>query len=356
VLYSHYGYRSGINERMRQNLIDIARIAENMAGLKKGDTVCDIGCNDGTFLEAISSKGVDRLGIDPAANVAGLARAKGLEVICDFFSKPVYEKARPGVKAKVIATIAMFYDLDDPSAFVRDIANILSGDGVWAMELAYLPSMLKNNSFDTICHEHLAYYGLRQLEWLFEKENLNIHRVEINDINGGSIRMFIRKRSAGPVPAETLRILSDIREKERLLRLDTGEPYSAFYQSVLAIRKELKHLLEDILAQGKRIYAYGASTKGNIILQFCGISNRLITKAADRNPDKWSCRTPATDIEIISEQQARDEKPDYFLVLPWSFIGVFKEREAAFLNGGGKFILPLPTVRVIGRNGEVSHD
>lgn len=352
VLYRHYGYRSGINERMRQNLIDIAQVAQQMAGLRAGDTVCDIGCNDGTLLEALSTAGVDKLGIDPAENVVGFARDKGLDVICNFFSRHVYEKARPGIKARIIATIAMFYDLDDPGGFVRDIASILANDGVWVMEIAYLPFMLKNNSFDTICHEHLEYYSLRQLEWLLDRQQLNIHRVEFNDINGGSIRLFIRKQAAGPVPEKTIQTLARIRQAETSLGLDTGAPYDAFYASVLTIRHDLKQLLENIRIQGKTVYAYGASTKGNTILQFCDIDNRLVGKAADRNPDKWSSRTPATHIEIISEQQARDENPDYFLVLPWSFAGAFKKREAAFLENGGKFILPLPTVRVVGKNGD----
>ncbi|MEW6076922.1 MAG: class I SAM-dependent methyltransferase [Thermodesulfobacteriota bacterium] len=357
VLYSHYGYRSGINELMRQNLIEIARIAEDMVGLRPGDTVCDIGCNDGTFLDALSTKGVDKIGIDPAANVVRLARDKGLEVVCDFFSKEVYEKARPGIKPKIIATIAMFYDLDDPVSFVRDIASILADDGVWAMEMSYLPFMLKNTAFDAICHEHRAYYSLRQLEWLFAREQLNIHRIEFNDINGGSLRLFIRKQTAGgDVALETVQALIRIREEERSLALDTSAPYHSFYEAALAVRHELQYLLQGIRSRGETIYAYGASTKGNIILQFCGINNRLVSKAADRNPDKWSCRTPATGIEIISEQQAREEKPDFFLVLPWSFITAFKAREAVFLKRGGRFILPLPKVRIIGANGEVEYD
>ncbi len=351
VLYRHYGYRSGVNEIMRRNLTDIAQTAEQMVSLRAGDTVCDIGCNDGTFLEALSTKGVDKLGIDPAENVIRFARNKGIDVVCDFFSRPVYEKARPGVKAKIMASIAMFYDLDDPGGFVRDIAAVLADDGVWVMEMAYFPFMLKNNSFDAICHEHLEYYCLRQLEWLLDRYHLNIHRVKFNNINGGSIRLFIRKAAAGPVPEVTLRALKQIRKKEASLRLDTHLPYEAFYQSALAIRQDLKCLLDNIREKGKTVYAYGASTKGNTILQFCDIDNRLVRKAADRNPDKWSSRTPATHIEIISEQQAREEKPDYFLVLPWSFISVFKKREAAFLQQGGKFILPLPTVRILGKNG-----
>ena len=352
VLYRHYGYRSGINERMRRNLVDIARAAEEMACLRPGDTVCDIGCNDGTFLDALATPGVDRLGIDPAENVIESAREKGLDVICDFFSRPVYENARPGIKARIVATIAMFYDLDDPVRFVGDVAGVLADDGVWVMEMAYFPFMLKNHSFDNICHEHLAYYCLRQLEWLLMQQDLYIHGIAFNDINGGSIRLFIRRPAAGPVPDKTRETLSRIRREERLLGLDSSTPYTAFYESALAIRKNLNRLLHDIRDQGKTVYAYGASTKGNIILQFCDINNRLVRKAADRNPDKWSFRTPATGIEIISEQQARDEKPDYFLVLPWSFVDVFKERESDFLKNGGKFILPLPDVRLIGENGD----
>jgi SAM-dependent methyltransferase len=353
VLYQHYGYRSGINELMRRNLADIAQKAERMVPLRPGDTVCDVGCNDGTLLASLSTKGVDRLGVDPAENVVRLARDKGFDVICGFFSKQVFEKVRPGIKCRIIFTIAMFYDLEDPGNFVRDIDSILADDGVWVMELAYLPFMLKNNSFDTICHEHLGYYCLRQLEWLLDQQRLKIHRLEFNDINGGSIRLFIRKHAAGTAPAETFRLLERTRLKESSLGLETSAPYNAFHESALTIRRDLKRLLQEIRTQGETVYAYGASTKGNTILQFCDINNQLISKTADRNPDKWSSRTPATHIEIISEQQARDENPDYFLVLPWSFFSAFKEREAAFLNNGGKFILPLPSVRVIGRDDEV---
>lgn len=352
LLYRHYGYRSGINEQMRQNLLDIARAAEEMASLRENDTVCDIGCNDGTLLASLATPGIDRLGIDPAENVVQLAKSKGLDVIRNFFSKSVYEAARTGIKARIVSTVAMFYDLDDPVGFVRDVSDILADDGVWVMELAYLPLMLKHTSFDSICHEHLGYYCLRQLEWLLDHHQLTIHRVSFNDINGGSIRLFIRKKSAGPVPQATETQLAKIRQQEKSLGLDSPTPYNAFYQAVLSVRHDLRCLLNDLHERGKTVYVYGASTKGNTLLQFCDIDNRLIKKAADRNPDKWASRTPATNIEIISEQQAREERPDYFLVLPWSFWKIFKKREAAFLERGGKFILPLPTIQVVGANGK----
>ncbi len=351
LLYNHYGYRSGINERMQQNLREIARETAEMAGLQPGDTVCDIGCNDGTLLESFPVAGIDRLGIDPAENVIAFARQKGLEVVGDFFSRLVYEAARPGVKAKIIATIAMFYDLEEPGGFVRDVSSVLADDGVWVMELAYLPFMLQNVSFDSICHEHLAYYCLRQLEWLLGKYGLQIHRLAFNDINGGSMRLFIRRKAAGDIPADARKTIAAVRESERALGLGTDEPYRRFYESALAVRRDLEALLKAIHDRGEKVYVYGASTKGNTLLQFCGIDHRLVPRAADRNPDKWSARTPATNIEIISEEQARQEAPDYFLVLPWHFWPVFRQREAAFLEMGGKFILPLPQVTVVGKNG-----
>lgn len=351
VLYHHYGYRSGINERMRFNLKTIATTARDMVKLEPGDLVCDIGCNDGTLLDFFDPPGIDKLGIDPARNVIAYAREKGLDVICNFFSRAVLEKARPGARARIITTIAMFYDLEEPARFVAEVASLLAEDGLWVMEVAYLPTMLKNNSFDTICHEHLEYYGLRQIEGLLEPHGLAVHRVELNSINGGSIRLFIRKNAPGGIPPETEAALSGIRQEERALGLDSDAPYRDFYRAALAIRRKLHRLLVDFHEQGKRIYVYGASTKGNTILQFCDLDSRLIDKAVDRNPDKWSARTPATNIEIISEQQARSDPPDYFLVLPWHFFDVFRTREEAFLDSGGKFILPLPEVRVVGKNG-----
>jgi len=352
VLYHHYGYRSGINERMRRNLESIARSAEAMVLPRAGDLICDIGCNDGTLLAFFETPGIDRLGIDPAGNVLAYARQKGLDVVCDFFSGSVLETARPGTTARIITTIAMFYDLEDPVRFVADVASLLSADGLWVMEVAYLPAMLKNNSFDTICHEHLEYYCLGQLEYLLASQGLAIYQAEKNDINGGSIRLFIRHRTMGEIPSQTRAALDDIRAEERRLGLDSDTPFHDFYQAAQQVRQQLCRLLESLHARGQRIFVYGASTKGNTILQFCGIDDRLIEKAVDRNPDKWSACTPATGIQIVSEAEARADPPDYYLALPWHFFEVFREREKDFLDSGGRFILPLPAVRVVGKDGD----
>lgn len=348
VLYAYYGYRSGTNEIMRANLRDITAKIEQMIELKSGDIVLDIGCNDGTLLDSYQTAGIDRLGFDPAANVAESARQKGLDVVDDFFSFQSFATVRPGRKAKVVTSIAMFYDLENPPGFVSDVASLLADDGVWVIELSYLPFMLQKDLFDTICHEHLEYYALRQIKWMLRREQLQVHRIEFNDINGGSFRLFIRKQAFGPVPADARALLDKVRKYEEILGLDTDRPYVRFREAALKVRDDLMKLLTELKAAGKSVYIYGASTKGNTILQFCGIDDTMVVKAADRNPEKWGRRTLGTDIPIASEEEVRAEKPDYFLVLPWHFFEAFKIREAAFLKRGGKFILPLPEVRVVG--------
>jgi NDP-4-keto-2,6-dideoxyhexose 3-C-methyltransferase len=348
LLYANYGYRSGTNEIMRANLREIVATAEQIVELHADDLVLDIGCNDGTLLDAYQTPGIDRLGFDPAVNVTSSARAKGIEVVNDFFSAAACTKVRPRQKPRVITSIAMFYDLEEPTRFVADIASLLADDGVWVIELSYLPFMLRKNLFDTICHEHLEYYALRQIEWMVRGAGLRVHRVDFNDVNGGSFRLFIRKQGVDVDDAHA-RTLQAARADEALLRLDSDDPYDRFRTDVQQVREDLRKLLLQLKAAGKTVYAYGASTKGNTILQFCGIDKTVVTKAADRNPEKWGRRTLGTDIPIISEEQARTEKPDYFLVLPWHFLEGFVRREQAFLNRGGQFIMPLPSVRVVGK-------
>ena len=348
VMYDHYGYRSGTNEMMKRNLRDIVERIENRIDLESGDIVLDIGCNDGTLLESYSVDGLDRVGIDPSDAVKAIDRSD-ISVINDFFSAAVFEQAFPGRKARAITSIAMFYDLERPSSFVRDVAGLLADDGVWVIELSYLPSMLQTNAFDTICHEHLEYYSLRAIEWVLAGEGLKVDRAEINDVNGGSIRLFIRRAALATPSADALN-LDALRVEEDGLGLRTDRPYRAFRAACEGIRDQLVGLLETLNREGKIIYAYGASTKGNTLLQYCGLDHRLIAKAADRNPDKWGTRTIGTDIPIVSEDEARRDDPDYFLVLPWHFFRSFVDRERAFLDRGGRFILPLPHVRVVDKN------
>jgi SAM-dependent methyltransferase len=347
TLYARYGYRSGINQTMPANLAGIVSEARALVDLEPGDTVLDIGCNDGTLLDFYEDPELDRLGFDPSPNVAAAARAKGHDVIIDYFSAAAYERVRPATRAKIVTSIAMFYDLPDPMGFTADVAAVLHPDGVWIIELSHLPLMLQNHSYDTICHEHLEYYALRQIEWLLARNGLRLNRVELNSVNGGSFRLFIAHES-GRVE-RNMESIEAVRNFETTFELRTERPYHAFRTAVEESRTKLRALLTKIRAAGETVYVYGASTKGNTILQFCGIDHSIVPKAADRNPDKWGYRTPGSGIEIVSEASARSDKPDYFLVLPWHFFDEFVAREQAYLDSGGRFILPLPEVRVIGR-------
>ena len=349
VLYSSYWYRSGINRTMTENLHEIARQATDAVGdLRPGDLVLDVGCNDGTLLDGYRelADGITCLGMDPS-DMTRYAVAKGFDVINDFFSFEALQARYPERKARIVTSIAMFYDLEQPSVFVADIARSLTRDGIWVSEFSYMPTMLEKNSFDTICHEHLEYYSLAVIERLLAEAGLAIVRAELNDINGGSVRFFAGHAGSHEAPPDDVRLLADLRERERELRLDTAEPYDSFARRAGAAKTDLLELLRRLRGEGKTIHIYGASTKGNTILQFADIDGALIECAADRNPDKWGSETIGTHIPIVSEDESRERRPDYYLVLPWHFLDEFVERESEFLARGGKFIVPLPEVRVI---------
>jgi NDP-4-keto-2,6-dideoxyhexose 3-C-methyltransferase len=340
-MYRNYWYRSGTNRSMTAELEGIARAARSYLGL--GDVALDIGCNDGTLLRAYGA-GVFTVGFEPATNLIAAASDGTDLVINDFFNADAWRRAMLG-RAKVVTSIAMFYDLDDPNAFVHDVHEVLDDDGVWILQMADLKSMLDRTMWDNICHEHLEYYSLTSLSSLLEWHGFRVVDVERNSVNGGSIRAIIRKRGRN---AQTRSIrVRELLDEERVMGLDTFRPYEAFADRVRDETLSLVDFVKSKVAEGKKIYVYGASTKGNTLLQYAGLDSSLITAAAERNPDKWGKRTAGTNIPIVSEKEARDAKPDYMLVLPWHFLDEFVEREAEYLSGGGAFIVPLPTFRVV---------
>jgi hypothetical protein len=347
VLYSSYWYRSGVNRTMTENLHGIARAVESIVPLEAGDLVVDIGCNDGTLLDGYEAQGLRYLGFDPS-DVGRYAVAKGYDVVRDFYSAEGLRRRRPDQKAKAITSIAMFYDLEQPAEFVADVADALAEGGIWVIELHYLPMMLAANAFDAIVHEHLEYYSLAVIERLIGEGGLEVVAAGLNEINGGSIRLFIGHQGDHRQTPEQAEELRKLRVAEFELALDAPAPYEEFRQRVEAVRDELLATCKRIRDEGKTIHVYGASTKGNTILQYAGIDHSLIEAAADRNEDKWGSETIGTHIPIISEEESRAKHPDYYLALPWHFLDEFLEREREFLERGGKFIVPLPEVRVIG--------
>lgn len=347
ILYSAYWYRSGTNKTMTDHLAGITREASSMIGEGAKARVLDIGCNDGTLLKSYPKTFV-KFGVDPsdiANEITG-----DICVIKDLFPSLELESKSGGEKFDVITSIAMFYDLEDPVSFVKEIKKNLAENGVWIFEMSYMPMMLEMNSYDTICHEHLEYYSLAVVENILGRAGMKIVRAETNDINGGSIRCYAsRENSFKHNKKVYLDSLAGIRQKEFDLELDTDKPYSNFQQRIDSHKQELTSALKELKKSGKRIHIYGASTKGNTILQFCGIDKMIIDYAAERNPDKYGAKTLGTDIPIISEAESRALKPDYYLVLPWHFKKEFLEREKETLENGTGFIFPLPIFEIVAK-------
>jgi len=356
MMYQEYWYRSGTNQTMRDALYDISGAASKLLPLQAGDSVLDIGCNDGTLLSSYRVPGLYRIGFDPAQNLAELSRKAADSIIVGFFDADRFlshadvGKFRP----KVITSIAMFYDLEQPRKFVADIKKVMHPDGVWIMQMSYLPLMLKQNDFGNICHEHLEYYSLQALEYLLDLHGFSIVDAQLNDVNGGSIRAFIRNCGADPsvfgdeaYRKQAEQRLSTLRQNEADLALNTATPYLQFAERVHKIKQQVSGFVKDQVKQQKKVFVYGASTKGNTMLQYFELDHSTINAAAERNPDKWGKVTVGTRIPIISEAAARAAKPDYFLVLPWHFLEEFKTREHDYLSSTGKFIVPLPEFEVI---------
>jgi len=344
ILYSSYWYRSGTNQTMRDHLRVIAEEAQAL--IQKHDAwVLDIGCNDGTLLKNYPKNYV-KIGIDPS----DVAQEVGndIEVVQDTFPSEELIKKVNGKKFDVITSIAMFYDLEDPVKFCHEIKGLLSEKGIWIFEVSYMPKMLEMNSYDTICHEHLEYYSLAVIEYLLKKTGLKIFDIKLNDINGGSIRCYATHVNNFLFKSDQAQQrIKQLRQEEFDLELDMDKPYKNFQDRINVHRERLISLLKMMKKDHKTIHIYGASTKGNTILQWCGIDNRLIDYAADRNPDKFGAYTLGTDIPIISEAESRAMKPDYYLVLPWHFKEEFLKREEEMLRKGTAMIFPLPEIHIV---------
>jgi NDP-4-keto-2,6-dideoxyhexose 3-C-methyltransferase len=346
-LYSHYWYKSGISATMRAALADISDKAAHFAGLGKGDSVLDIGCNDGTLLRSYAVEGIRRVGFEPAENLACEAAVGTDRIVPDFFTARLVA----GEEFRVITSIAMFYDLEDPNQFVSDVASLLMEDGAWIIEMHYLPLVLERNAFDAICHEHLEYYSLTSLEPLLERHGLAVADVETNEVNGGSFRAYVvhRNSPALSIPARRERVAA-MRARENAARLSVLASYEEFRARVQRIGAKLRDWLRREREHGREISVYGASTKGNTLLQIYGLDHTLIRSAAERNPEKWGKFTVGTWIPIVSEAEARAHADD-FLVLPWHFMPEIQIRERDFLARGGKLIAPLPNPRAITADG-----
>lgn len=346
ILYSTYWYRSGTNQTMRDHLQGIVEDALRIVA-KRLARVLDIGCNDGTLLGYYPAHFI-KFGVDPSDVAQGI---KGnINVVQDVFPSEELTKKAKGKPFDIITSIAMFYDLESPVDFVRHIKKSLSPEGLWIFEMSYMPSMLRMNSYDTICHEHLEYYSLAVIEYILKRADMKMVKVGLNEVNGGSIRCYATHIDNFKFNNhEFMQTLQDLRKDELDLELDSEKPYKDFQSRINTHKIKLSALLKKLKREGETIHVYGASTKGNTILQLCGIDNSIVDYAAERNPDKYGARTIGTDIPIISESESRALKPDYYLVLPWHFKNEFLKREKKMLDKGVGMIFPLPEIEIIKR-------
>lgn len=340
----NYGYRSGLNASMVSHLTNKIKTLERLVKINSDDLVIDIGSNDATSLKAYSGN-FQKIGIDPTGLKFKEYYTDDIKLIPSFFSAEAFHTDFPNSKAKVVTSIAMFYDLENPVAFVKDIEDVLDDKGIWHFEQSYMPSMLRTNSYDTICHEHLEFYSFKVVKNLLERCGMRVIDVQMNAINGGSFAVTACKKAA--MYKSNNAIINWMLKQEDDMGLDTPKPYRDFEERVFKHRKNLLDLIEALVADGKKIIGYGASTKGNVLLQFCGLNAKHIPYIAEVNEEKFGSFTPGTNIPIISEQEARAMNPDYFLVLPWHFKHNILAREKDYIEKGGKFIFPLPEIEIV---------
>ena len=341
----NYGYRSGLNQSMVNHLTDKVAYLERVVRLTPGDIVVDIGSNDATTLKAYQTKGLKRIGIDPTGKKFLSYYPPEISLVPDFFSADAYRSVETK-PARIVTSIAMFYDLESPIEFAKQIESILADDGIWHFEQSYMPSMLRTNSYDTICHEHLEYYSLGVVKTILGKSGMRLVDVGMNSVNGGSFAVTAAKASNKSIKANDA-VVNWMLDQEDRMGLNTARPYRDFEERVFRHRDDLKRLIGALNADGKKILGYGASTKGNVTLQFCGLTATDIPAIAEVNQEKFGKVTPGTHIPIISESDAKAMKPDYFLVLPWHFKDGILRREKEYLASGGKFIFPFPEIEIV---------
>lgn len=343
----NYGYRSGLNRSMVTHLERRVNEAQTLAQLEPGDVVLDIGSNDATTLRAYGNRGLRLVGIDPSAGKFRHFYPDWIDCVPDFFNAATYRATCGDQRAKIVTSISMFYDLEDPTDFMRQVHSILADDGIWVFEQSYLPLMVERDAYDTICHEHVSYYALKQIDWMARRVGFEILDVELNDINGGSFCVTVAKEGSSLTPNRER--VTDLLAKEANDGYSGLVVYEQFRSRIVQHRGNLLRAIRNWQAAGKTVYGYGASTKGNVVLQYCGLTVADIPMIAEVNEDKFGCFTPGTLIPIASEAEVRGRHPDAMLVLPWHFRENILEREGEYLQAGGCLLFPLPTVDFVTR-------
>ena len=347
IMYgSSYGYRTGLNASMVKHIQNKADFLKKISNVKRKDLIIDIGSNDGTMLNYfLKKKNYNLAGIDPTINKFKSFYKKKIKKIPNFFNKKLVDKYLKKEKAKIISSISMFYDLPNPLKFAKDVYSSLHNEGVWHLEQSYAGSMLKQNSYDTICHEHLEYYSLKSIKYIFDKAKFKIIDISFNEINGGSFAITVAKKQSKHKEIHSK--IQKILNFEKKNNINSPKKYKQFFKTIKLEKKKLIQSLKTLKRNKKKVIGYGASTKGNVILQFCNINTDLLQQVCDVNIDKEGTFTPGTNIPIVDERKAKKDNPDYFFVLPWHFRKFILKKEKITIRKGTKFIFPLPKFQIV---------
>jgi len=349
LLYQNYFYRTAINDTMRKDLSDVVNYAINNVQLKENDIAVDIGANDCTMV-SMYPESMIRIGVEPATNIDWTNVDKSIKIVNNYFSKDVVLKATDGKKAKIVSATAMFYDFDNPNIAAKDIKEILDDDGVCVIQVSYLLDTIKDMNFYDVVHEHLEYYSLKSINYLMEKNGLTVIDASTNPVNGGSLRILVTHiENNKPKSKKYEEVLSE-EEKWELQNINTYNNYEKKIQDII---KKAKNFILKEINNGGMVLGLGASTKGNVLLQICGITKELLPYISDRNEEKVGLHTLGTDIEIISEEKARELKPSSMLVIPWNFKEEILKREKNYLEDGGKLFFLMPYPHYITSDGEI---
>lgn len=354
ILYKRmYWYRSSVTETMRRALRDVTESIEKRIVLQSGDVVLDIGANDGCLLRSYTAAGIIRSGVEPARNLFK-ELCNGVDyVVNDFWDYNLYSaKVGPYAnRAKVITACGMLYDLDDPNRFIKDIARALVPDGLFVAQLMCLRNMIRSDDIGNIAHEHLEYYSLKSISRLFRNHGLVIVDLEENEVNGGSYRFYVKHEEAvTEQDQERMKLVRALMDQEELAGFDRVEFYQEWYKRLDENRRQCVDFIQQEVSRGKSVWVIGASTKGNVILQWYGLDHTLIGGASERSIEKVGLYTIGTGIKIYTEEMAREARPDYFLILPYAFTNEIIQREKHFLLSGGKLIVPLPHFRLVDKS------
>ncbi|MCA1661994.1 MAG: class I SAM-dependent methyltransferase [Novosphingobium sp.] len=349
VLFRDHPYLSGVNAPVVAHFEQLAARVVYKLGLQPNDLVIDVGCNDGTLLKMFARQGLRTLGVDPSERPGRIAREQGVTVFKQFWNLPTGRSlAQLGICPEVITATAVFYHVPDLHDFCRGLREVMGPESVFVVQGVNLKDLIERNEFDHFYHEHSCIHSLGPLTKLFAQHGLRIHDVEFSAIHGGSFILYVVREDSA---RETTPAVAEAIAAERAAGLYELATYRDFARRIEANIAELKALLGELKAAGKSVYALGAPVKGSTLLNYARIGPELVALATEVNHLKVGRVTPGTHIPVVDERSLTDV-PDYYLVLAWNFLDFLVGKYDAYLAGGGRFIVAVPEVRIVGRGGE----